>query len=298
VNLAEQLLPIPIIDHDRVDLERAERVTYLLEQSFRYDYPLPVERLRHRLVVLPPARHGNQYLRAHTVAVDGVRARRELRRDARGNTVVRLRADRVEDSVSFRITALLERVQGDGPTEIPVSALTDPRSLRPTRLTAPDDGLRDLAGDVASTVGRTATPVDVAAALCERVHAELGYEYGITGIDTTAAEALAGGRGVCQDAAHVMLALCHVLGLPARYVSGHLLGQGGTHAWVEVLVERKDQAVAVPFDPCNGVPGSARYLTVATGRDYTDVRPTSGSYIGPAGGNLTTSRRVAVLAAA
>ena len=58
----------------------------------------------------------------------------------------------------------------------------------------------------------------------------------MTSIATTAAEALAGGRGVCQDTAHVMIALCRAAGLPARYVSGHLLGEGGTHAWVEVIV--------------------------------------------------------------
>jgi transglutaminase-like putative cysteine protease len=50
----------------------------------------------------------------------------------------------------------------------------------------------------------------------------------------------------------------------------------------------------MPFDPCNGVPASARYLTVATGRDYGDVPPTSGTYIGPAGAQLTSNRRVAV----
>jgi transglutaminase-like putative cysteine protease len=95
-----------------------------------------------------------------------------------------------------------------------------------------------------------------------------------------------------------MLAMCHLLALPARYVSGHLLGQGGTHAWVEVVIPHADHAVAMPFDPCNGVPASARYLTVATGRDYSDVPPTSGSYLGASGSRLTTNRRVAVLAAA
>jgi transglutaminase-like putative cysteine protease len=124
------------------------------------------------------------------------------------------------------------------------------------------------------------------------------YEYGVTSPSTTAAEALAGGRGVCQDSAHIMLAICHLIALPARYVSGHLLGQGGTHAWVEVIVPEGDGAIAVPFDPCSGTVASARYLTVATGRDYSDVRPTSGTYIGSATGSLTTSRRVAVLHAA
>src|SRR5258707_739892 len=78
------------------------------------------------------------------------------------------------------------------------------------------------------------------------------YEYGVTSVQTTAAQALAGGQGVCQDFAHVMLAVCHVIGLPARYVSGHLLGQGGTHAWVEVLTPQGKRATAIAFDPCNG----------------------------------------------
>jgi transglutaminase-like putative cysteine protease len=130
------------------------------------------------------------------------------------------------------------------------------------------------------------------------VHSAITYQYGVTSVRTTAADALAAGRGVCQDSAHIMLALCHLLALPARYVSGHLLGQGGTHAWVEVVIPQADHAVAMPFDPCNGVPASARYLTVATGRDYGDVPPTSGTYIGPAGAQLTSNRRVAVLDAA
>jgi transglutaminase-like putative cysteine protease len=92
--------------------------------------------------------------------------------------------------------------------------------------------------------------------------------------------------------------LCHLAGLPARYVSGHLLGQGGTHAWVEVIVPDGDHAVAIPFDPCHDRRGDNRYVTVATGRDYADVAPTSGSYIGAPGGRLTANREVGVIAIA
>jgi transglutaminase-like putative cysteine protease len=280
--LDQQLLAAPVLDHHSVDLDAADRVTYLLEQSFTYDYPDPVRRLRQRLVVVPPVRHGNQHLRAHRIDIDGAVARRVVRRDGRGNTVVRLHAEHVESRVEFRVRLL-------------ASALTDPRLLRPTRLTAPDARLRDLAGEL----GRHPdTPLERAARIAAAVHSEMTYEYGVTSVETTAAEALAGGRGVCQDSAHIMLALCHLLAVPARYVSGHLLGQGGTHAWVEVVVPHADHAVAMPFDPCNGVAATARYLTVATGRDYSDVPPTSGSYIGSSGSRLTTHRRVAVLAAA
>jgi transglutaminase-like putative cysteine protease len=291
----QMLLQAPVLDHRDVDLDAAERVTYFLEQSFRYDYTEPIQRLRQRLVVLPPARHGNQYLRAHRLDVDGAAARRMTRRDVRGNTVVRLHAEHVERSVEFRLGALLERVQGDGPLRLDAGALRDPSLLRATRLTAPDLRLRTLADEL----GRDdLTPLELAGKVCTTVHSLLEYEYGVTSVTTSAADALAGGRGVCQDSAHIMLALCHLLALPARYVSGHLLGQGGTHAWVEVITAQADHAVATAFDPCNGVPGSARYLTVATGRDYADVRPTSGAYLGSGAGRLTTDRRVAVLTAA
>ena len=293
--LDQRLIHTPGLDHRNLDLDGADRVTYLLEQSFRYDYPGPVQQLRHRLVVLPPARHGSQYLRAHRVDVHGAVARRVTRRDARGNTVVQLRAERVEHSVQFRVGALLERVLGDGPVRLAASALTDPRLLNATRLTASDPRLRELAGELGDG---TATQLELAGRICQAVHSAITYQYGVTSVRTTAADALAAGRGVCQDSAHIMLALCHLLALPARYVSGHLLGQGGTHAWVEVVIPQADHAVAMPFDPCNGVPGSARYLTIASGRDYADVPPTSGTYLGPAGGQLTTDRRLAVLDAA
>jgi transglutaminase-like putative cysteine protease len=293
--LDQQLLTAPVLDHHTVDLDSAERITYLLEQTFRYDYTGPVQQLRHRLVVLPPVRHGDQHLRAHRLDIDGAPVRRSMRQDAQGNTVVRVNAARVERSVQFGVAALLERVHGDGPVRLRAGALSDPRFLRATRLTAPDDTLAAIARDL----GRhDDTPLERAARICEFVHEAMSYEYGVTSVQTTAADALAGGRGVCQDSAHIMLALCRLLAMPARYVSGHLLGQGGTHAWVEVMIPAVDHAAAMPFDPCNGVSASARYLTIATGRDYADVPPTSGVYVGSSSGQLTTNRRLAVLAAA
>ena len=119
------------------------------------------------------------------------------------------------------------------------------------------------------------------------------YHHDVTTVRTTADEALAVGAGVCQDYAHVMLALCRLCGLPARYVSGHMVGEGGSHAWVEVLLPPAgggSPLEAVAFDPTNDRRAGASYLTVAVGRDYADVAPTHGSYCGPAGGRLTTTK--------
>jgi transglutaminase-like putative cysteine protease len=265
------------------------RVTYTLCQRFRYTYDGPVRDLDHRLVVVPPRQHGDQRRRRHSVTVSAAGAHTTSRRDAAGNTVTRARVPVVPDSVEFVVEAVVERTGSGTDARVPAAALTDPRLLRETRLTAADPAIRRLAADLADR-----DPLATAERICDHVHDAITYEYGVTSVTTTAAEALAGGRGVCQDSAHVMIALCRTAGIPARYVSGHLLGEGGTHAWVEVVVADAAGARAVAFDPCNGRRAGRSYLTVATGRDYADVAPTSGTYVGAARGTLTATKRVDV----
>jgi transglutaminase-like putative cysteine protease len=273
----------------RHELTNAARVTYVLHQRFRYTYDAPVRELNHRLVVAPPHRHGNQRRRQHSVTVTAADARISHRRDAAGNTVTRFRVPLVPEQVEFVVEAVVERVGPDSDVLLPAAALTDVRLLRPTRLTAADPAIRELAAAMAGRDG-----LATAERFCGYVHETISYAYGVTSVATTAAEALAGGRGVCQDAAHAMIALCRAAALPARYVSGHLLGEGGTHAWVEVILPDPAGARAVAFDPCNGRRAGRDYLTVATGRDYTDVAPTSGTYLGSARGALTATKRVGV----
>jgi transglutaminase-like putative cysteine protease len=94
-----------------------------------------------------------------------------------------------------------------------------------------------------------------------------------------------------------MLALCRACGLPARYVSGHLVGEGGTHAWVEVVLPTRDgtgDAIAWTFDPTHASRGGLNYVTIAVGGDYSDVAPTSGTYVAPVRGRLSTRKRVSL----
>ena len=291
--LDRAVLDAPLLDPADLDLEAAERVTYVLEQRMHYTYDAPVEGLRHRLMVLPPRWHGDQHRRGYRLDVSGADVRRTSRLDARGNPVVRVSADRVDVGLEFRIAALVERGRIEPGRSDRAPARADVRLLRATRLTRPDDALTQLAHDCVRGLG---DPMERVLALNRTVHAALTYEYGVTSVSTTAATAFAGGVGVCQDSAHIMLALCHALAIPARYVSGHLIGQGGTHAWVEVLVPA-DAPTMLALDPCNGRRAGRRYLTIATGRDYADVAPTSGSYEGDAGNHLVSSRRLGVLAA-
>ena len=110
------------------------------------------------------------------------------------------------------------------------------------------------------------------------------YNVCYTKLLRTASEAMALGSGVCQDYTHIMLAVCRLAGLSARYVSGLLPGEGQMHAWVEVLLPGAAQRPPtwVGYDPTHQRRCDERYITVAVGRDYQDIAPTSGYYEGEA----------------
>ena len=259
--------------------------TCTLTQRVRYDYPAPIHDLRQRLLLVPPVVHGHQRRHGWTLLVGGAGpSSTRAQRDSFGNLALQLRVPRVHEWVEFVVTTEMTRRSPSTAQRV----RPDRRYLEPTRLTAPDVALRALATPVRGPVD----PARISAA----VHAALTYQWGVTGVRTTAAEALAGGRGVCQDYAHVMLAVCRLAGIPARYVSGHLLGEGGSHAWVEVFrpdLRGANAWVAEAWDPTHDrrVGNDPAYLTVAVGRDYDDVAPMSGTYVGEAVGRLTCSKR-------
>jgi transglutaminase-like putative cysteine protease len=250
-----------------------ESRTFVLDQRIRYRYSVPVTNLRQRLRVVPPSAHGPQRRQRWRLSVDGVQSSRtRTYLDPFGNLTVDVAVPRVDDAVEF-VLDVETSTDRSGCHETAV----DRRYLQPTRLTAPDRALVEL------TSG--ADPSDVAS-ICARVHRSLDYEWGVTGVRTTASDALAGGRGVCQDYAHIMLAACRSAGLAARYVSGHLTGEGGSHAWVEVLhPHRRDSWIAEGWDPTHNRRTDADYLVIAVGRDYADAAPLSGTYDGAAATN-------------
>ena len=259
----------------------------ILRQSFRYDYASPVGRLHHRLMVVPPARHGDQQRISSKIDVKGATVRVAESLDVFGNVVVDIRAARVEAWVEFAVGVVVERSTGPGPV---VGADDSARMLSPSALTEPDAALTAAARGLLDSGD---TGLDLADRVNAWVAGTMRYRHDVTSVRTTAAEALAAGAGVCQDYAHVMLALCRLCALPARYVSGQLVGEGGSHAWVEVLVPTADGSgsfVAIAFDPTNDRRAGSRYLTVAVGSDYADVAPTYGTFSGPVGGVLTTCK--------
>lgn len=274
---------------------------YLLEQHFAYSYASPVHGLRHRLMAVPRAVHGSQRRLDHRVEVRGARVHLSQAVDGFDNEVVEIRAGTVAEEIHFEVWALVTGVAGGrstGTAPVPSGALRDRRLLDQTPLTATDALLTDAAGSLAAASDGS---LDLAERICDWTSRSLSYGHDFTDVRTPADAALAGGRGVCQDYAHVMLAACRAAGLAARYVSGHLVGEGGSHAWVEVVVDRASMgagagsggaAVAVAFDPTHGRRAREGYVTVGIGRDYSDVTPTSGSFQGACEGVLTAKKRL------
>lgn len=121
-----------------------------------------------------------------------------------------------------------------------------------------------------------ASPIERARVVMREVYRAFEYAPGSTTIRTTAEEALAQGKGVCQDYAHVMLAVCRHVGLAARYIAGMLGGEGATHAWVEVYHDGR----WIGLDPTHDRLVDDNYITIAHGRDYRDCMLDIGVFSG------------------
>ena len=121
-------------------------------------------------------------------------------------------------------------------------------------------------------------------AIGEHIHANYRYTPLSTNVDTRASEVIRKKQGVCQDFAHLMLGLCRTHGIPARYVSGYFLNQHklpgeieASHAWVEVFVPGYGWK---GYDPTHRRESDTRYVKIAVGRDYGDIRPVGGTFRG------------------
>ena len=114
------------------------------------------------------------------------------------------------------------------------------------------------------------------------VNAGIAYRKGVTDVDTSVEHVVRTGQGVCQDMAHLFIALCRRQGVPARYISGwmHQAGRdepSESHAWCEAWIPGVGW---VEFDPTHPEPDLSHYIRVAVGRDYADVPPFRGTYVG------------------
>jgi transglutaminase-like putative cysteine protease len=295
---AEGVLRGQALDWRSVEWPRVRHAVYGVEQRYVYEYTAPVSALRQRLIMVPRETHGDQRLLEHRFSVSGAESPTlSWQEDVLGNRICRMHSPRVESRLLFETRYRVERIS-DGtarPGLGSTHAWDDDVYRDPTALTAPDASLRAVAADLARGTKSPAILVERAQEWAARA---IKYQIGVTGVQTPAAMALHLGKGVCQDYAHLMLAVLRLLGVSARYVSGHLLGEGAPHAWVEALVEDANDLglpEVIAFDPTHHRRAGLNYITVAIGRDYADIAPTSGTFVGPATGRLSASKQAEIV---
>lgn len=220
--------------------------------------------------------------------------------DGHGNQVTTFSVAHQHDSVEILVTGLYEFSgpdqwlrYGDTPT------LPAPFWLRNSTLARHDASFDPMIAGLAERAADASQRVAVLHELMERVRTRVAYKTGVSTVDTTAAEALARGAGVAQDEAHIFIACCRRLGVPARYISGYLrnddpeLQVGRTsHSWAEAWVPGLEW---VGFDPANAISPRGDSLRVAVGLDYRDAAPVSGRRVGFGGAKMSVDAEVKVV---
>jgi transglutaminase-like putative cysteine protease len=258
-----------------------------------YRYTGPVRASYNEARLTPPSVDGQRTLQATLSITPSVRTLRYV--DYWGTTVDAFEIHVPHTELVVLATSLVETAGSRStPDSASWSEVADPAVQdRFAELLA--ESTYVLAEPEVTEIGRSlrseSTPVEAGLRAAAWTHETLQYVRGATDVHTSSSEARIAGKGVCQDFAHVTLALLRAIGLPARYVSGYLhptvnaeIGAttaGQSHAWVEFWA---GDWIAV--DPTSLAEVGNRHVVVACGRDYADVRPLAGIYSGPAAERL------------
>jgi transglutaminase-like putative cysteine protease len=148
----------------------------------------------------------------------------------------------------------------------------------------PFEALPEVQTMIVAERDRHANPLTVAQDFCGFVYRTFAYQKGITSVETTLDEIWQLKSGVCQDFAHILLALLRLTRIPARYVSGYICpnksgmrGEGATHAWVEAYLPHYGW---LGLDPTNNCVANETHVRLAIGRNYADCAPVKGTYRG------------------
>jgi len=252
-------------------IEVRHATTYRYERPARYS----IQSLR----LTPPSFDGQRVV-SWTVTAPGIDKGARFR-DGFGNLVQIAAISEPHAGVAIVATGVVETEDRCGITR----GVAEPSPLRvylrETTMTRADKAIRDLARGIGGKSEARDT-LDCLHGLMRVVRDEIEYVIGATSEHTTAAEALAAGKGVCQDHAHVFISAARALGIPARYVNGYFLS--GTiapseahHAWAEAWVEGLGW---VGFDPANGMCPTERYVRLSCGLDAGTAAPIRGAQRG------------------
>jgi transglutaminase-like putative cysteine protease len=254
------------------------------ETLYRYERPVKysVQSLH-----LTPRRDGTQRALTWNINAPG---RRLEQVDAHGNVSHLLTIEEPHREIRIVVSGVVETLdtearQDDGP-------LSPLAYLAPTLLTSPNNDIRDFAQ---TEMKQSREPDERATLLAAAVHKAVRYKSGTSEVQDSAADAFKKGVGVCQDHAHVYIASCRSIGIPARYVSGYLytgdMNDVASHAWVDVwLGEEKGWR---SMDVTHQRPATRTYCRLAVGRDYLDAAPVRGVRQGGGGEKMEATVLVA-----
>lgn len=268
---------------------------------FRYDAPVRESVMELRM---QPRSEGPQALRSFQIATNP-RAQLYAYTDHQGNAVYHFNVLRQHSELRIEVQSVVEMAAA---RELPprVDDLEWSRYnelnlnaehldfLEPSKFAHMSRALRAFveAKGLAAPQGDTLTALRT---LNTAIHDAFDYEIGVTEVHSPIDDALEAGRGVCQDFAHIMIAVARLWGVPVRYVSGYLhnggriqdrSGDEATHAWVEAWLPSLGW---IGFDPTNDTLAAERHIRAAIGRDYADVPPTRGTFKGGAESELAIS---------
>ncbi|MBV1701008.1 MAG: transglutaminase family protein [Hyphomicrobiales bacterium] len=249
-----------------------------VQHATTYTYADPAQSAI-QILRLTPRNHDGQYVNFWRVEVDAdYRLVRD--EDPFGNITHTFSLEGPIATMTIRVEGEVETTNNDG--IVAGTAERMPRNfwLRDTQLTRADAAIRMFSRRIAAGEGGEALPY--LHALNNAIHSSIEFTPGSSTVATSAAQAFAGKRGVCQDLAQIFVAACRVVKIPARYVGGYFLRtdqveQDAGHAWAEAYVEGLGW---MGFDPAHGLCTTDRYVRVAYGADAADAAPIRGARIG------------------
>ncbi len=273
--------------------------------TYRYGQPVSIS---HTEVHLTPRPSARQSVLMHELTIDPAPDTRAARNDYFGNGVTAFSIHRPHRTLTITATSLVDRQAAD-----PIHpALTPPweqvrDKVRRHESNDTFDAFQFIfesprvklgpafASYVAESFAAGRPLLEAACDLCRRIFTDFKYDQGATTVRTPIEEAFESRHGVCQDFAHIMIACLRSLGLPALYVSGCMrtspdsIGAAASHAWVSVFCGSFGW---LDFDPTNNLMPAGDHVTIAWGRDYSDVPPVNGVALG--GGAQTINVTVEV----
>lgn len=260
-----------------------------IDYATTYAYARPARRIVQMLRLTPRSNESQQVLEWR-IDTD-VDARLRVGEDAFGNVVHSLYADQSGPGLTVRVSGEIETTDTGGVLKGLSERLSPLVYLRDTPLTQSSPQMRAFADDIAVA---STDPLDRMHRLMGALYERIAFQVGVTTADHTAADAFAQERGVCQDHAQIFIACARRMGVPARYVSGHLLRsdtetQDAAHAWAEAFIPDLGW---VGFDAANRKCPTDAYVRVACGLDYLGAAPVRGTSYGGRGETLSVALRV------